>query len=65
MKPLSERLLGRAFHVGRYYAWWVVLVFLVLTGFGIYYGLDVPLRSSLFDLLPTDDPLIDATTLHS
>lgn len=59
MKPLRERLLGRAFRIGRYYAWWVLLGFLLLTGLGIYYSLDVPLRSSLFDLLPTDDPLID------
>ena len=59
MKPLRERLLGGAFRVGRYHAWWVLCVFALLTGFGIYYALDIPLRSSLFDLLPTDDPLID------
>ena len=56
---LRKRLLGGAFRVGRYYAWWVLIIFLVLTGFGVYYARDVPLRSSLFDLLPTDDPLID------
>jgi len=57
--PLRERLLGGAFRVGRYYAWWVLIVVLVLTGAGVYYVRDIPLRSSLFDLLPTDDPLID------
>ena len=56
---LRERLLGGAFRIGRYYAWWVLIFFLILTGIGGYYALDVPLRSSLFDLLPTDDPLID------
>jgi len=59
MKPLGERLLGWAFRIGRYYAWWVLIGFLLLAGLGIYYALDIPLRSSLFDLLPTDDPLID------
>ncbi len=56
---LRERLLRGAFRVGRYYAWWVVIVFLLLTGLGVYYVRDIPLRSSLFDLLPTDDPIID------
>jgi len=56
---LKKRLLGSAFRLGRYYAWWVLLFFVLLTGFGIYYARDVPLRSSLFDLLPTDDPVID------
>lgn len=56
---LRDRLLGGAFRVARYYAWWVLVIFLVITGLGIYYARDVPLRSSLFDLLPTDDPLID------
>jgi len=56
---LRERLLGGAFRIGRYHAWWVVLAFLLLTAAGIYYARDIPLRSALFDLLPTDDPLID------
>lgn len=58
-RPLGERLLRGAFRVGRYYAWWVLIGFLLLTGAAVYYSLDIPLRSSLFDLLPTDDPLID------
>jgi predicted RND superfamily exporter protein len=59
MKPLKERLLGGVFRIGRYYAWWVLLGMLVLTGLGIYFARDVPLRSALFDLLPRNDPLID------
>jgi predicted RND superfamily exporter protein len=57
--PLGERLLRTAFRAGRYYAWWVLAAFLLLTGLGVYYSLHIPLRSSLFDLLPTDDPLIN------
>ncbi len=59
MKPLKERLLGGVFRIGRYYAWWVFLAMLVLAGLGVYYARNVPLRSSLFDLLPEDDPLIE------
>lgn len=59
MKPLKERLLGGVFRIGRYYAWWVLLAMLVLTGLGIYFARDVPLRSAVFDLLPRNDPLID------
>ena len=59
MKPLKERLLGGVFRIGRYHAWWVLLAMLVLTGLGVYYARDIPLRSSLFDLLPNNDPLIE------
>jgi len=59
MKPLKERLLGGVFRIGRYYALWVLLAMLVLAGLGVYYARDVPLRSSLFDLLPVNDPLIE------
>jgi len=60
MKPLKERLLGGVFRIGRYYAWWVLFGVLVVTGIGVYFARDVPLRSALFDLLPRNDPLIDA-----
>ncbi len=60
MKPLKERLLGGVFRIGRYYAWWVLLAMLVLTGLGVYYARNIPLRSAVFDLLPRNDPLIDA-----
>lgn len=56
---IKERLLGGVFRISRYYAWWVLLAMLVLTGLGVYYARDVPLRSAVFDLLPRNDPLID------
>ncbi len=59
MKPLKERLLGGVFRIGRYHAWWVLLAMVVITGLGVYYARDIPLRSSLFDLLPRNDPLIE------
>ena len=59
MKSLKERLLGGVFRISRYHAWWVFFITLLITGFSVYYAMDVPLRSSLFDLLPSNDPLID------
>jgi len=59
MKPLKERLLGGVFRIGRYHALWVLLAMVVFTGLGVYYARDIPLRSSLFDLLPRNDPLIE------
>lgn len=59
MMGLKERLLGSVFRLGRYHAWLVVLFFLLVTAGGVYYGLDVPLRSSFLDLLPGNDPLIN------
>jgi predicted RND superfamily exporter protein len=59
MKPLKERLLGGVFRIVRYYAWWVLLAFVLLTGVCVFYARDVPLRSSFLDLLPRNDPLID------
>ena len=59
MKPLKERLLGGVFRIGRYHAWWVLAAMFVLAGLGVYYARDIPLRSSLFDLLPRNDPLIE------
>ncbi len=56
---IKERLLGGVFRISRYHAWWVLLAMLVLTGLGIYYARDVPLRSAVFDLLPRNDQLID------
>jgi len=59
MKSFKERLLGRVFRIGRYYAWWVLALALVIAGLGVYYALDIPLRSSAIDLLPRNDPLIE------
>ncbi len=59
MKSPIERLLERVFRVGRYRAWWVAIVWLLVTGFGVYYALDIPFRGAFLDLLPRHDPLID------
>ena len=59
MKSPIERLLQRVFRIGRYRAWWVVIIWLLATGFGVYYSLDIPLRGAFLDLLPRNDPLID------
>ena len=59
MKSPIERLLEGVFRIGRYRAWWVVIVWLLATGFGVYYSLDIPFRGSFLDLLPRNDPLID------
>jgi len=45
--------------MGRYRAWWVVIVCVLASGFGIYYSLDSPFRGAFLDLLPRNDPLID------
>jgi predicted RND superfamily exporter protein len=59
MRPLKDVLLGWVFRVGRYHAWWVLFIFLLLSGGGIYFALHVPIRSSALDLLPRNDPLIE------
>jgi len=59
MKSFKERLFGRVFRIGRYYAWWVLAGAVLLAGLGVYYALDIPLRSSALDLLPRNDPLIE------
>ncbi|MFC2100073.1 MMPL family transporter, partial [Candidatus Bipolaricaulota bacterium] len=59
MKSLKERLFGRVFRIGRYYAWWVLAAAMLVAGVGVFYALDIPLRSSALDLLPRNDPLIE------
>jgi len=59
MKSPIERLLEGVFRIGRYRAWWVVIAWLLITGFAVYYSLDIPFRGSFLDLLPRNDPLID------
>ncbi len=46
------------FRVVRYRTVWVAAVIAVLAAFAYIYTRDVPLRSSYFDLLPKNDPLI-------
>jgi hypothetical protein len=59
IRPILERIFHTVFRVSRYYAWWVLLVTVLLTGFTIYYVRNVPIRSSFLDLLPSNDPLIE------
>jgi len=59
MKRLIDRLLEGVFRIGRYHAWWVVIVWALATGFGVYYSLDSPFRGAFLDLLPVNEPLID------
>jgi len=59
MKSLIERLLEGVFRIGRYRAWWVVIAWFLVTGFGVFYSLDTPFRGAFLDLLPRNDPLID------
>lgn len=59
MKTPIERLLEGVFRIGRYRAWWVVIVCALATGYGVYYSLDSPFRGAFLDLLPLNDPLID------
>lgn len=59
MKSPIERLLEGVFRIGRYRAWWVAIVWLLATGFGVYYALDIPFRGAFLDLLPRNDPLIN------
>ena len=59
MIPLKERILQRVFRISRYYAWWVLIITILLTGASVYYIRDIPIRGSFLDLLPRNDPLVD------
>lgn len=59
MKPIKERIFHRIFRISRYYAWWVFIIVLLLTGATAYYVRNIPIHSSFLDLLPQNDPLID------
>ncbi len=59
MRETKERIFRRLFRLTRYYAWWVLIFTLLITGAGVYYIQNLPLRSSALDLLPRNDPLID------
>lgn len=59
MKSPIERMLDGVFRIGRYRAWWVTILWLLCTGFGVYYALDIPFRGAFLDLLPRNDPLIE------
>ncbi len=58
-RSIKDKVFWAIFRISRYYAWLVLTFVLVLTAVAIYYVRELPIRSSYFDLLPQDDPLID------
>ena len=58
MPSLIDRSLNSIYRIGRYYAWWVVVIMALIAAGCTYYILDVPMRSSFLALLPRNDPLI-------
>ncbi|MEI6171425.1 MAG: MMPL family transporter, partial [bacterium] len=58
MKLRGDTVWKALFRLVRYRTLWVVAVVAVLAAFAYIYTRDVPLRSSYFDLLPKNDPLI-------
>ena len=58
MPSFIDRALNLVYRIGRYYAWWVVIVMALIAAGCTYYILDIPVRSSFLDLLPRNDPLI-------
>ncbi len=60
MPERGQRLWRRVFRISRYHAFAVLAATAVIAGFALWYTHDVPLRSSVFDLLPRNDPLIEA-----
>ena len=58
MKQRTHALWRFLFHIVRYRTWWVFLAAVVVAALAYVYTLHVPLRSSYFELLPRNDPLI-------
>ncbi len=59
MRQTKDWIFRKLFRITRYYAWWVLIFALLLTGASTYYIQHIPLHSSYLDLLPRHDPLID------
>lgn len=59
MLPGKKRIFYRIFRVSRRYAWLVLIISIIISGAGVYYVWDLPIRGSFLDLLPQNDPLID------
>jgi len=58
MKPRGDAVWKALFRLVRYRTLWVAAIVAILAAFAYVYTRDVPLRSSYFDLLPKNDPLI-------
>lgn len=59
-KPsLRQRFFGSIYRLVRYRAWWVLFVSLFLSMLALYSIRDLPIKESMLDLLPKNDPLIE------
>ncbi len=58
MKLRGDAVWKALFRLVRYRTLWVAAVVVILAAFAYLYTRDVPLRSSYFDLLPKNDPLV-------
>lgn len=56
---MLDKLLKYVYRLVRYKAYWIIGVFLVIGALSLFYIFPFPIRSSLLDLLPQDDPLIN------
>ncbi len=56
---MLDKLLEHVYRLVRYRAYWVIGLFLVLVVLALTYLFPFPIRSSLLDLLPQNDPLIN------
>lgn len=56
---MLDKLLKYVYRLVRYRAYWVIGLFLVLIVLSLTYLFPFPIRSSLLDLLPQNDPLIN------
>ncbi len=59
---MSNRLLNVVYNLVRSYAWWVIVVTLILTTGALVYTYvlsDLPMRSSFLQLLPQGDPILE------
>ena len=60
LKLNGEAIWKRLFRIVRYRTLWVVAIVIAIAAGAYIYTLNVPLRSSYFDLLPRNDPLLRA-----
>lgn len=56
---MLDRLLRYAYRLVRYRAYWIIGFFLIIIVLSLFYIFPFPVRSSLLDLLPQNDPLIN------
>ncbi len=59
------RFFESIYRLVRYRAWWVLFISLLLSTLALYSILDLPIKESLLDLLPQNDPLIEQFKLRN